>query len=100
MGQGEGQSIVSAAMATFGGGVGATPGAIPEEGRDLSRSFQGSSCTDSGVDAPVAEAAAGGPAAEGGGEATSFRNTSESMEDDERETLLALLTGAYGQVGG
>ncbi|CAN0072225.1 unnamed protein product, partial [Ectocarpus fasciculatus] len=104
MGQGEGQSIVAAAMATFGGGVGGTPGAIPEEGRDLSRSFQGSSADDSGVGAGAAEAAAVGrpaaaaAAADEGGEAMSFRNTSESMEDDERETLLALLTGAYGQV--
>lgn len=103
MGQGEGQSVVAAAMANFGGGVGATPGAIPEEGRDLSRSFQGSYSADPGDDAAAAEPAVGRLAAaaeEGGGEATSFRNTAETIEDDERETLLALLTGAYGQVGG
>ncbi|CAB1117736.1 unnamed protein product [Ectocarpus sp. CCAP 1310/34] len=101
MGQGEGQSIVAAAMANFGDGVGANPGAIPEEGRDLSRSLHGSYSADPGDGAAAAEAAVGRPAAvaaEGGGEATSFRNTAETMEDDERETLLALLTGAYGQV--
>ncbi|CAN0280211.1 unnamed protein product [Ectocarpus sp. 12 AP-2014] len=98
MGHGEGQSIVAAAMANFGDGVGATPGAIPEEGRDLSRSFQGSYSADPGDDVAAAEAAVAAAAEEGGGEATSFRNTAETMEDDERETLLALLTGAYGQV--
>ena len=28
----------------------------------------------------------------------SFRSTADAMEDEERETLLSLLTGAYSQV--
>ncbi|CAM9730915.1 unnamed protein product [Ectocarpus sp. 8 AP-2014] len=85
----------------FSSRLGSTPSALTPEGRDLSRSFQGSYSADPGDDAAAAEAAVGRPSAaavEGGGEATSFRNTAETMEDEERETLLALLTGAYGQV--
>lgn len=104
MGQGEGQSIVAAAMATFGEGNGSgNPGVIAEGGWGGSMSLENSVPSPATRKVADAEAAAAVAAAELGvvtdGEATmSFRDTTNSMEDDERETLLALLSGAYGQV--
>ncbi|CAM9619974.1 unnamed protein product [Scytosiphon promiscuus] len=107
MAQGEGQSIVAAAMAAYEGGIDgsgdANPGAIAEEGWDGSRSME--NVVPSPTTRKVADAAAAAAvvAAERGvvteeDGTMPFRDTADAMEDDERETLLALLSGAYGQV--
>lgn len=94
MGQGEGQSIVAAAMATFGGGVGIANGG---GGEDKPRSFKGHQREISQASSAAADRAIALEEEEEQ-QAASYRETSNSMEDDERETLLSLLSGAYGQV--
>lgn len=104
MGQGEGQSVVAAAMAAFGDGN--NPGAIAEEGWGASRARENavpSPATRKVADAAAAAAvvaAERGVVPEGADGTMSFRDTANTMEDDERETLLSLLSGAYGQVRG
>lgn len=99
MGQGEGQSLVAAAISSFGGGPsGGTPGTIPEEDGDRARSAGGVSEERAIAVAATATAAADRALAMEGEEGMSFRDTTNTMEDDERETLLSLLSGAYSQV--
>lgn len=92
MGQGEGQSIVAAAMATFGGGVvaGDKPRSFKEHGHDDGR---GNGHGHGRHRAPSLE-----EQDEQEQQTESHRDTSDTMVDDERETLLELLSGAYGQV--